>query len=313
LHSGDEAAFNAGVAPRDAGSSTRRALPLSPTCGEQVSAFARPFLKWAGGKSQLLPQFERLYPKGPIGTYIEGFLGSGAVFFHVAAKLKPERTVLCDNNEELIRTFEAVRKDVEGVLSLLRSHKKKHGLQYFHRMRTYKPTTPTTSAARLIYLNKTCFNGLYRVNSKGGFNVPIGRYTNPRIFDEDELRQASRALRDAKLRTSDFRELPTFAEEGDFIYLDPPYHPRSDTAYFTSYTRTAFGVADQEELAAVFAALARRKCKVMLSNSDTPLVHKLYRGFRIEKVSARRNINSRAERRGPIDEVVVLSYDPGDP
>lgn len=274
--------------------------------------FLRPFLKWAGGKTQLLPRFARFYPREAIERYIEPFLGSGAVFFHVKARLNPKTAILCDNNEELIETFKAVKTDVEGVIRALRIHKEKHGPEYFREMRTRLVEDATARAARFIYLNKTCFNGLYRVNSRGIFNVPMGRYLRPAILDEDGLREASRQLQGVKIATQDFRKLPALAKRGDFIYLDPPYHPVSSTSYFTSYTRDSFGAKDQWELSEVYHELCQAGCFVMLSNSYNPFIAGLYWRFRkdvyIHRVSARRNINSRAERRGPITELVIVNY-----
>jgi DNA adenine methylase len=283
---------------------------LEPSAGRQESevSFSRPFLKWAGGKTQLLPQLARFYPpKGSVKRYIEPFLGSGAVFFHFKAMVDPPAAILWDNNRELIETFKAVRDEVDQVIELLRGHEKVHSKEHFLEMRGKKPRKASEIAARLIYLNKTCFNGLYRVNSRGLFNVPFGRYTKPSILNEEWLRRASRQLEGAAIEEKDFRMLNTTVQEGDFVYFDPPYYPRSDTAYFTSYTRGSFGKKDQEELAIVYRELDKKGCLLMLSNSDTPLIHDLYKGFKIKKVSARRNINSRADRRGPIKELVVLN------
>jgi DNA adenine methylase len=277
----------------------------------------RPFLKWAGGKGQLLADFERYYPsRRAVKGYIEPFLGSGAVFFHVQAVLNPDRMVLTDCNSELINAFAAVREDVEKLIELLAEHKKRHdqgGESYFYKIRNESlPATlsDTARAARLIYLNKTCFNGLYRVNSKGLFNVPFGRYANPTLCDPEALREASKRLQPAKLGVGHFRDVLTSAKKGDFVYFDPPYHPLSGTAYFTSYTEGSFGEEDQRELAQVFRTLAKNGCRVMLSNSDTPLIRELYEDFEIAQVLARRNINSRGERRGKIPELVVTSYRP---
>jgi DNA adenine methylase len=269
---------------------------------------ARPFLKWAGGKTQLLQQLARFYPpKGTVKRYIEPFLGSGAVFFHFKAMVGPESSILWDNNQELIRTFRAVRDEVERVIDLLREHERQHSKGHFLEMRVNKPRTAPTVAARLIYLNKTCFNGLYRVNSRGEFNVPLGSYPKPSILNEEGLRRASRQLAGAQIEEKDFRMVLSVAEEGDFVYFDPPYHPRSETAYFTSYTRDSFAEEDQKDLAEVYRALDRKGCLLVLSNSDTPLVRRLYKGFRKVEVIARRNINSRADRRGPIKERLVVN------
>jgi len=274
----------------------------------------RPFLKWAGGKTQLLPQFESLYPPaGQVRRYIEPFAGSAAVFFQVRRLLRPAETVLADGNAELINVYKAVQRNVSKVIRILSEHRKLHSKEHYYLTRSRRPRDLTSAgrAARFIYLNKTCFNGLYRVNSGGGFNVPMGRYKDPPILDADNLRNVARSLKGVDLRVAHFHETLDYARAGDFIYFDPPYHPVSETSRFTSYTRDSFGESDQEELAEVFAALSRRGCLVMLSNSDCPFVRSLYREFAIHTVQARRSINSRADRRGRIPEVVVLDYERG--
>ncbi|MBI3448733.1 MAG: DNA adenine methylase [Acidobacteria bacterium] len=278
----------------------------------------RPFLKWAGGKTQLLDRFEPLYPRGPISRYVEPFVGSGAVFFHVARTLRPGSIVLADGNEELINAYEVIQRDVERLIRALAKHKRDHGEDHYYEVREQSPSALGTvaRAARLIYLNKTCFNGLYRVNSRGEFNVPMGRYTDPPILDEPNLRAVARALSGVTLKVAHFRETVTYAKKGDFIYFDPPYDPVSATAYFTAYAvngqRSHFSIADQEELASVGATLAARGCRVMLSNSDTPRIRKIYGSgsrWRTVPITARRNINSRADRRGSVRELVILGYD----
>lgn len=282
------------------------ALFLGTSAGEPD--YARPFVKWAGGKTQLLPQLVQFYPpKGSVDRYIEPFLGSGAVFFRVKAMVEPREALLWDNNQELIDTFVAVRDDVEGVIRRLRAHERKHSKDFFLAMRTKPRNKLADIAARLIYLNKTCFNGLYRVNSKGEFNVPFGRYPKPSILNEDGLRRAAKALAGARIEQKNFLKLLLKARKGDFIYFDPPYHPRSATSYFTSYTKDSFTEDDQRDLADVYRALDERGCLLMLSNSDTRLIHELYQGFERRRVSARRNINSKWEKRGPIKELVILN------
>jgi DNA adenine methylase len=276
---------------------------------EQAEAgFARPFVKWAGGKGQLLPQLAQFYPPaGSVERYVEPFLGSGAVFFHVKATVKPRHALLWDNNRELIETFKAVRDDVGQVIKLLAQYRTRHGKEFFLAMREKRPQSSASIAARLIYLNRTCFNGLYRVNSRGLFNVPFGSYANPRILHEVGLRRAAAALAGTRIEAEDFRLLELEAKPGDFIYFDPPYHPRSKTSHFTAYTRDLFGQAEQEKLASLYRKLDRKGCLLMLSNSDTPLVRELYRDFDIREVSARRSINSKADRRGAISELVVVN------
>jgi DNA adenine methylase len=270
--------------------------------------FARSFVKWAGGKTGLLSQLARFYPpKGSVERYIEPFLGSGAVFFHISTMVEPRQALLWDNNQELINAFLAVRDNVEQVIRLLEAHERKHNKAHFLAMRTRSWRKLPEIAARLIYLNKTCFNGLYRVNSKGDFNVPFGQYTKPNIVNAEGLRRASEALAGARVEQEDFKMLLVEARKGDFIYFDPPYHPRSATSSFTSYTKDSFGEKDQRALAAVYRGLDEKGCLLMLSNSDTELVRELYQGFDIREVSARRSINSRIDRRGSIRELVVLN------
>jgi DNA adenine methylase len=289
-------------------------MSSAPTSSTTGAARARPFLKWAGSKKQLLAAFESLYPAPKtIKGYHEPFLGSGAVFFRMRPRLGPCRISLSDNNAELINTFAAVRDQVDDVIRELAEHKAQHTQAHFYRIREKTPAelvTVAARAARFIYLNKTCFNGLYRVNSRGLFNVPMGRYENPGILDEELLRDASRELAGVALMTTHFRLVVTRARAKDFVYFDPPYDPVSDTAYFTSYTEGSFGQSDQEELAAIYRVLDARGCKLMLSNSDTQLIRRLYKGFDIRPLMARRAINVRADRRGPVKEVVVLNYAP---
>ncbi len=263
-----------------------------------------PFLKWAGGKRQLLEQFARHFPApGSYGVYHEPFLGGGAVFFH----LLPARAVLSDLNPELVEAYQVVRDDVEGVIRRLRGYRNEE--EFYYEVRSLDPQTLTQPerVARMLYLNRTCFNGLYRLNSAGRFNVPFGRYRLPRICRTSSLRAASRALAGVELRVQPFEAVLDSAQPADLVYLDPPYQPLSRTASFTAYTREAFDEADQRRLAAVYRELDRRGCRLMLSNSNTDLVRELYGDFRIVKVQARRAINSRGAGRGLIDEVLVLN------
>lgn len=292
------------------GSEMRRATAVPSS-----AASPRPFIKWAGGKTQLLAQFESLYPRaGEVRRFIEPFVGSGAVFFDVRERLRPGQMILADGSEELINAWLVVRDDVRSLIRLLRRHRRLHSEEHYYRIRSQRPArlSPAARAARLIYLNKTCFNGLYRVNSRGEFNVPMGRYVDPPILDEKNLRAASAALRGVELKVAHFRETLKYARAGDFVYFDPPYQPLSATSSFTSYSvhdgKLGFGEDDQRELAQVYAALDSRGCRVMLSNSDSPLTRRLYRAFDLRKVRARRSINSKSERRGAIHEVVVLNY-----
>lgn len=266
---------------------------------------ARPFLKWAGGKGQLLDSFSPYFP-ADFGTYFEPFLGSGAVFFH----LRPPRAVLSDAVEGLIETYAVVRDNPDELIASLKSHRNEK--TYYYQVRALDPEklAPIERASRFIYLNRTCYNGLYRVNREGKFNVPFGKYKNPRICDEEGLRAVSEALRGAELKVGDFEEVLEQARSGDFIYLDPPYHPVSRTASFTSYFKDGFGLEEQKRLASVFRRLDKRGCLLMLSNSHTDMVQGLYAEFRLVVVEARRAINSKGDGRGPIPEYVILNYEP---
>ena len=270
----------------------------------KVTPAAKPFLKWAGGKAQLIDRFSSLIPGGS-GRYFEPFVGGGALFF----SLRPRRATLCDINAELMDCYSAVRDDVDAVIAALKKHR--YEKRYFYRIRALDPSTLTlpVRAARTIFLNKAGFNGLYRVNSQGRFNVPFGRHTNPTICDEPNLRACSLALRNARLGVKDFEQAVSQARPGDFVYFDPPYVPVSDTSYFTSYIPGGFGWDQQRRLASVFATLAERGVSVMLSNSDVAAVRGLYEGFRIDRVEATRRINCNSRARGKIGEVVVRSYE----
>lgn len=266
---------------------------------------AKPFIKWAGGKSQLLPEIsKRLPPKNQIGRYFEPFLGGGALFF----SLQHPHSFLSDTNKELVELYQIVKDNVEELIKALKHHKNEH--DYFYDVRAQNPVdlSPVERAARFIYLNKTCFNGLYRVNSKGQFNVPFGKYKNPTICDEEGLRAASLALRKAKVLQGSFQSILLKAKTTDFIYFDPPYHPLNQTSSFTSYTSDGFGENEQIQLANVYRELADRGCFVMLSNSNMPLIKELYKDFSIHEIQASRAINSKAEGRGKITELLIINY-----
>ena len=271
----------------------------------------RPFLKWAGGKGQLLPELVKCVREAmPIGNYHEPFVGGGALFFElVASSILEAGAFLSDSNRNLIDAYRAVRNQVESVIEVLLQHKESHSKEHYYRVRSSPAQKALAErAARIIYLNRTCFNGLFRENSKGEFNVPLGSYTNPLICDEENLRACAKALERATVEQRPFEKILERAQAGDFVYFDPPYVPVSATSNFTSYDKGGFGEDSQRRLAEVFAELAQRGVKVLLSNSETPLVRELYRGFRIETVYATRLVNSRADRRGKVPEVLVRNF-----
>lgn len=267
----------------------------------------RPFLKWVGGKSQLLEQMAPLLPPR-FGRYFEPFVGGAALFFDLRARRPRMPSFLSDVNAELVDCYRAVRDHVEDVIRALGAHT--YDSDHYYAVRAWDPAELALPerAARTIFLNKTGYNGLYRVNRSGQFNVPFGRYTNPLFCDPGTLRACSRALRGASIETGDFSRVLERAKKGDFVYFDPPYVPLSATSDFTAYVPGGFREREQRALAAVFAALAARGVHVMLSNSDAPLVHELYAGFRIDRVLASRHVNSNGARRGKLAEVVVRSY-----
>lgn len=269
---------------------------------------AKPFIKWVGGKSRLLPQLKALLPPGvDLMRHVEPFLGGGAFFFDRA----PGRSLLSDINPSLINTYLAVRDHVDEVIAELEVLAAEHSKEAYYATReTYNTASsrPISRASTFIYLNKTCFNGLHRVNKKGHFNVPMGRYKKPSIVNETVLRAASQRLKGAELHCRGFESLLESARPGDFIYFDPPYAPVSDTANFTSYAQSGFNHEDQTRLRDVFSALHRRGCKLMLSNSDVTSIRQLYCDFQIDIVAAPRNINSNAKKRGKVNEVVVRNY-----
>ena len=274
----------------------------------------KPFVKWVGGKRQLLKQFKELglYPPDgfdPINsTYHEPFVGGGAVFLD----LLPKKAVLSDLNPELIATYKVIKSDTDALIKLLKTYKYDKDFYTKIRSKNIKDLSDLQIAARFIYLNRTCFNGLYRVNQKGEFNVPIGNYNNPLICDVDNLKKISKALKHVKIYNEDYKKVLRRAKKGDFIYFDPPYYPVNRTSNFTGYTAQGFFEKEQAELRDTFVELHKRGCFVMLSNSDTPFINELYsnldKKIKVNKVMAGRNINSNATKRGKIKEVLVINY-----
>lgn len=264
-----------------------------------------PVVKWAGGKTRLLPELTARMPDR-FGRYFEPFVGGAALFFRV----EPERAVLADANPDLIGLYACLVRDVAGVIRGLSRHRARHSEKHYYATRSRwndrsRTWTAVDRAATFLYLNKTCFNGLWRVNRSGEFNVPIGRYDDPTIFTPQALRDASALLRRATLFCGDYRRVVERARRRDFVYFDPPYAPATRTTIFTSYTAITFGLDQQRELAATARSLVAAGCRVMLSNSDTPFVRTLYRGFQVERVRCDRSISAGAAGRGAVDEVIV--------
>lgn len=267
------------------------------------------FIKWAGGKKQLIEQFKPYFPK-KIERYFEVFVGGGAVLFYILKTYKPKYVFISDINEELINTYEIIKNDVEDLIKELKKLRQLHSKETYYEIRAENPKllSPLTRASRFIYLNKTCFNGLYRVNSKGGFNVPMGSYKNPSIFSEEDLREISKLLKEVKIKVMGFEGIIELTRKGDFIYFDPPYYPLKNKQSFTTYTQGNFLEKEQKQLAEVFKKLDKKDCKIMLSNSDTELIKELYKDYNINFVNANRMINCDGKGRGKIKEVVVTNY-----
>ena len=297
----------------------KRALPSPPRTRPNKPAevettlyagsTAKPFLKWAGGKRRVLPL---LLDKSPRkwARYHEPFIGGGALFFSIAAqKPRPEGwATISDQNERLVRTFTAVRDNVDVLIERLHEHAELHCKEYYYDVRAIDidHTDDVEVAAWLIYLNRTGFNGLYRVNKKGKFNVPIGRYKNPTICDEKNLHACSAALKGVNINCEGFDAVLDRAGSRDFVYFDPPYVPASKTSSFTSYTADGFGSHDQERLRDVARMLKQSDVQVMLSNSDVPRVRKLYTpGFRKHAIQVKRAISASAKNRGAVGELII--------
>ena len=273
-----------------------------------------PFVKWAGGKGQLIAEISKFIPSS-FDRYFEPFLGGGANFFYlVSMKNRRFTAILSDTNQELVNAFRVVSESVEELIKILRLHEKeyyKSRQEYYYRLRISKPLSDIERAARFVTLNKTCYNGLYRVNRKGLFNVPMGRYKKPLICDAQNLRNISLILRksNTELKASDYKEiLNENASEDDFIYLDPPYSPLSSTSNFTGYTNIGFSNEDQQQLALVFKKLDKRGCRILLSNSNTPTIRKLYREYTVTEIQANRAINSKASKRTGHTELLIHNY-----
>lgn len=269
----------------------------------------KPFLKWAGGKRQLVPEITANYLPAKYNSYYEPFLGGGAMFL----ELQPNKAVVNDSNSELINCYKVIRDSLDELMEDLQRHENTEAYYYdirdWDRKKNYDSKTDVERASRIIFLNKTCYNGLFRVNSQGQFNVPFGRYKKPNILDEAVLKAVSHYLNNngVKILNGDFEEALKDAKSGDFVYLDPPYHPISNTAYFTGYDVNGFNKYEQIRLKETVDDLNRRGCTVLLSNADTDFILDLYKDYRIEKIYATRAINSNPLKRGKIQEVLVMN------
>jgi len=305
----------------------------------QCPPLARPFLKWVGGKGQLLAQFAQHYPKelkdGTIRRYVEPFVGGGAVFLDIAQSYTIGEALLIDINPELILAYQVVKEAPDGLVAALREHRDvylpldaEERKKYYYGIRDAYNTQRkeidfgrfselwVARAAYMLFLNRTCFNGLFRVNAEGGFNVPLGRYANPSILDESNILRVSQLLQKATLRVGRFQDCRAFVDDATFVYFDPPYRPISATSSFTSYSKSGFSDTDQAQLARFYAELdAETGAKLMLSNSDPTdldpdddFFEQLYRRFHIHKVRATRMVNSKADGRGQITELLITNY-----
>ncbi|MDQ2647312.1 MAG: DNA adenine methylase [Myxococcota bacterium] len=272
----------------------------------EARATAAPVLKWAGGKRQIVKQILELLPT-KISTYYEPFVGGGAVFFALYNERRFERAVIGDKNPELVNVYQALKHDVSGVIRALKKLKERHSEEHYYAVRGKIPSSDTARAARVLYLNKTGFNGLYRVNRSGHFNVPFGRYDQPKIVNEPRLRAAADALANVEIVNEDFEVIAKDARAGDAVYFDPPYLPISATSAFTEYFADPFGIDAHKRLAKAFDALSRKGVAAVLSNSDTPVTRGLFEKHQLQIVSVRRAINSVATRRGGVGEILVTA------
>ena len=267
-----------------------------------------PIVKWVGGKRQLLPEIMPLINK-KCSTYVEPFVGGGAVFF----ELQPKKAIINDYNSELVNVYTVVRDHSEELIEELEKHNRYNNGEYFYMIRAldrseaYDTMSDTEKAARIIYLNKTCYNGLYRVNSAGQFNSPYGKYKNPNIVNEDSIRAMSRYLQSNKItiRQGDYKEVLKGLRRGAFVYLDPPYMPISLSSSFTGYTENGFSYAQQVTLKEECDKLRKKGISFLQSNSDCPEIRDLYREYEIRKVQEKRRINSKGNKRGEINEVLI--------
>lgn len=280
----------------------------------QVLSVPKPFVKWAGGKRQLIPILNENLPK-EMGSYYEPFLGGGALLFHLLTENPSQKCHISDLNSDLVLAYVTIRDRIDSLIESLKNHQRnyqKDSKPYYYSVRESQPRSQVEKTSRLIFLNRTCFNGLYRVNSKGKFNVPLGRYTNPNIVNEENLRSVGQILKSKKVKIDcrDFASVLNDAKEGDLVYFDPPYQPVSSTANFTSYTNKDFTFEDLNRLAELCFKLNSKGCKVLLSNSDSKKVSKIFdsKSWNIQKIEANRAINSNSTKRTGHFELLIKNY-----
>ncbi len=281
---------------------------------QQIATTPKPFVKWAGGKRQLIPILNENLPKS-FGTYYEPFLGGGALLFHILAERNAQKCSISDLNSDLVLTYTTIRDRINELISSLKSHDRnyqKDSKSYYYSVRGSNPRSEIEKTSRLLFLNRTCFNGLYRVNSKGKFNVPLGSYTNPNIVNEENLRSVSAILQSSKvtIKCRDFESVLRDVKKGDLVYFDPPYQPVSETANFTSYTNKNFTYEDLNRLAELCLKLDSKGCKVLLSNSDSKEVAEIFsdKPWKINKVQVNRSINSNSKKRTGHFELLIKNY-----
>lgn len=281
---------------------------------DQILVTPKPFVKWAGGKRQLIPILNQNLPES-FGTYYEPFLGGGALLFHILTDKNGQKCSISDLNSDLVLAYTTIRDRIDALIISLKNHEKnyqKNSESYYYSIRENNPRSEIEKTSRLIFLNRTCFNGLYRVNSKGKFNVPLGKYSNPNIVNEENIRAVSHILQSSRIsiKCRDFEAVLRDAKKGDLIYFDPPYQPVSATANFTSYTTKDFTYDDLTRLAELCLKLDSRGCKVLLSNSDSKEVTDIFakNPWKIARIEANRSINSNSKKRTGHFELLIKNY-----
>ena len=281
---------------------------------DQILVTPKPFVKWAGGKRQLIPILNQNLPES-FGTYYEPFLGGGALLFHILTDKNGQKCSISDLNSDLVLAYTTIRDRIDALITSLKNHEKnyqKDSESYYYSIRKNNPRSEIEKTSRLIFLNRTCFNGLYRVNSKGKFNVPLGKYSNPNIVNEENIRAVSHILQSSRtvIKCRDFEAVLRDAKKGDLVYFDPPYQPVSATSNFTSYTTKDFTYDDLTRLAELCLKLDSRGCKVLLSNSDSKEVADIFANdpWKINRIEANRSINSNSKKRTGHFELLIKNY-----